>query len=311
MVSISMSLSNLNIIVFDSATKEKLKKFNPQQLDEFLNPIVNKIRSDYKKMGNPIDVLELTSKLFQLLEDIPNKFLSLEFAKLKSIESQMLLSIGGSKDILLESFESVNVAIDIFLSSNKISVENNKELIKNTLISAVILKALGEYDLSLNLMRDNAKILLEKRGASKIDLIMLKRQEVMMTQSLTHHKNLLEEANHYKNLNPIEYYSTLKRVLEFSMNYDMYNVAGKIIPELKRSFDVVRNELPQLSHVSFIKNLGQYYLSTNEKVFGEKLILIALSHAEKLNLKGQYKQIKAILNDYELGNKIKLNTFKL
>lgn len=306
-----MSLSNLNIIVFDSATKEKLKKFNPQQLDEFLNPIVNKIRSDYKKMGNPIDVLELTSKLFQLLEDIPNKFLSLEFAKLKSIESQMLLSIGGSKDILLESFESVNVAIDIFLSSNKISVENNKELIKNTLISAVILKALGEYDLSLNLMRDNAKILLEKRGASKIDLIMLKRQEVMMTQSLTHHKNLLEEANHYKNLNPIEYYSTLKRVLEFSMNYDMYNVAGKIIPELKRSFDVVRNELPQLSHVSFIKNLGQYYLSTNEKVFGEKLILIALSHAEKLNLKGQYKQIKAILNDYELGNKIKLNTFKL
>jgi hypothetical protein len=133
----------------------------------------------------------------------------------------------------------------------------------------------------------------------------------MMHQSIAGHKKLLEEAPFYKNLKPIEYYSTLKRVLEFSMNNDMYILASRLLPELKYAFNNVRKQLPPLSHVSFIKNLGQFNINNGDIKFGKNLLDYALIQAHRLNFAGQYKQIDNLLKELDLGAKAKLKTFKI
>ena len=302
---------NENIIVFNDDIREELRNLNSSEIDEFLKPIVKKIRALYKNNGDPMDILEISTRISKEFNDIPKKEYSFEFAKIKSIESQMLLAIGKNEELLLQAFEAINQAIEICLRLDTISEQTNEELIKNVLILAVILKALGKFDSSIKTIQENAKILLQQRGVSKIELIILKRQEVMMNQTIEGHKNLLEEAIHYKNLKPVEYYSTLKRVLEFSMNREMYTLAGKLIPELKSSFNKIKSELPPISHVSFIKNLGQYYLNSGEIEFGKRLLEISLAHAEKLNLNGQKYQINSILEEFDSGKKTKLKTFKI
>jgi hypothetical protein len=301
----------MKIVFLGEKEKNFLNDTNPFGFDLFIRPLVSSIKDDYKTTGDPLLILQTTSRLVQELENIPKKNNSIEYSKLLSVHSQMLLAIGKDELLLKSALDIICQAIEICLYNNVISEDTNNELVKNTLIFAVILKALGDFDYSIKSMNDLSHLFLNKRGISKIELISLQRQEIMMHQTINGHKKLLEEAPFYKNLKPIEYYSTLKRILEFSMNNDMYKLASRLLPELKSSFNNVRKRLPPLSHVSFVKNLGQFNVNNGDVKLGKNLLDYALIQAQRLNFAGQYKQIDNLLKELELGEKAKLKTFKI
>ncbi len=298
-------------MVLDNTIINYLNDCTLSEFNNALAPIVKKIKIEYKQGANPNIILSYCLKLTNELNSNSKYYNSIEIAKVLSIQSQMLLAIGASRELLSQALTFINETIDICYRINEFNLEINKELVKGTLILAVILKALGNYDESFKEINKNSSLLLNKRGIAKLELIPLQRQEIMMTQSDVGHKKLLSEVSIYKDLEPVEYYSTLKRVFEFSMNKNMYEVAGKLIPSLKESFHNVRNKLPILSHVSFVKNIAMYYLTTKESEYGVALLEALLLKANDMSMIGQVNQIESLLQQYRDGGAINLKTFKL
>ena len=306
-----MSLSNLSTFMLDSKIKNHLNECSLSDFNSVLAPIVKKIKLEYRQGTNPDIILTYCINITNELESNIKYYNSFEIAKLLSIQSQMLLAIGASKELLDQALNYINESIEICYKINEFTLDINKELVKSTLILAVVLKALGDYDAAFKTISENSSILLNKRGISKLELIPLQRQEIMMTQSDAGHKKLLSEVINYKDLAPVEYYSTLKRVFEFSMNKNMYDVAEKLIPLLKDSFKLIKNELPILSHISFLKNIAMYYLTTNEFEYGVSLLEALLIKSSDLSMIGQVNQIKALLEQHKDGKRIDLMTYKL
>lgn len=299
-------------VVITTSDKEALSKSNSEKFDDFFRPIVFELKKHYKSgTMTPLEILNICYKVSEEVDLIKSHKTSFPFAQLLSIQGQMLLSIGKNKDLLKEALANINKAIEICYNIKDFSIEINKEIVKNTLVQAVILKALGEFADSIKSMNENSKILLDKRGISKVELIMLQRQEIMMNQSEKGHFKLLEEVPYYKNLKPVEYYSTLKRIFEFAVNKDMYSLAIKLIPELKESFVNVKEQLPRLSHISFLKNIGHFYLNTKDSALGLKILESALIQANQLGLFGQINQINSIIDEFHNGEKAILPTFKV
>lgn len=117
-----------------------------------------------------------------------------------------------------------------------------------------------------------------------------------MQQDVRLFRQLGDAAVTYARARPMEYFGSVKRVFEFAMNTGRMDEARQILPEFRRSFSAVRRKLPALSHVSFAKNIGHFYLANGKGQAGLGVLRSSLQASEALNLHGQRRQILDLMN---------------
>ncbi|PHN00912.1 hypothetical protein CRP01_39645 [Flavilitoribacter nigricans DSM 23189 = NBRC 102662] len=278
-------------------------------IEVFLFLEIKKLKKLYEKTGDPYPVYLAGLSIAQAIELIPKASNSFQYSRLQSLLAQMLLDQGKDQYTLTLALEHICKAVEIISSLNMVSEELIKEHVKFALFLGVIKKALGEYDESIMLMRENALLLTSKKGATKLDLIPLERQEIIMHQSVKGHQKLINEASLYVKNKPIEYYSTIKRIFEFLMNTDQYPKAKELFSEYRRAFSYISRRLPPLSHISFLKNTGQFYSGIGENKKAKVILINILNEARKRNLFGQERQILYMLEEIEAGERAELITF--
>lgn len=297
-----------DIIFFGRKESEELLSAGLTGLNEFLGNINDKLKQEYHKSKNPIELLHIISRVLIEVCELPSRTFSLQYAVLLTFYAQLIIETTQDTNELKKAYVFINDSIEICLRSDDITLDTNRLIVKNALLLSVFFKLFGNYAESFKTLSEYSALLTKKRGASELDLIMLSRQETMMVQSIDGHKKLLEKAIKYKDIEPLEYYRTLKRVFEFSMNHDLLKISEKILPELKQAIYLVRKDLTPIAHISFIKNLGQYYLMKKEPDVGLSLLQFILVKSDQLNLTGQRRQIEKIINDYNNGRPIFLPT---
>lgn len=278
-------------------------------IDAFLLSEIRRLKEVYEKTGDPYPVFLAGLSIARSVESVPESQGSFQFARLLSFLSQMLLNQGKDQLTLSLALEYIQRAIEIIFCMNVVSDEIIKEHIKSALFLGVIQKSLGQFEESILGMRETSKFLTERKGVTKIDLIPLERQEIIMQQSIRGHQKLVDEASQYRRSLPIEYYSTIKRIFEFMMNTGQYSKTKVLFPEYRRAFASVSGRLPPLSHISFLKNASQFYSISGETPRAIAILRTILREARQRNLFGQERQILFMLNEMEAGEKVELVTF--
>jgi hypothetical protein len=289
---------------------ESLAAGGAKSLDALLIPEVRWLRHEYKQTGNPRLIYLAGSSYTDLLKAFPATRYSFQYALLQSLLGEMLIAQGNNAETLHAAVKHIETALEIMDSVSIMSEETLRAQVSCALLLGVARKALGEFDESLFIMRKLSKVFIDIASATEVDLVPIRRQEIMMHQTMEGHRQLAEEAVRYRTLRPLEYYRSLKRVFEYVMNNDGILEAEQIYPEFRRAFASISHMVGHISHVSFAKNVGQFLMTRGQLQAAAVVLNRSLKESRVLNLHGQVRQLEILVQEAESdASRGKLVTF--
>ncbi len=235
---------------------------------------------------------------------------SFERARLTSFASKLYIERGTATDVQ-RSLELAADAINIFERSPVVAPATVDDVSEAALYAVVALKALGEVDESIFLGRSFVEDIVHSRIGNRFDVMPLIRQEQMMQQTKSSHERMAAEAPEYRNAKTREYYRTLKRLFEWSLNHGRRREAEALLPELRRAYRVILPRSEPIVRVSFMKNMGQYELAWGNRADARRILSAALVVARQFGMKGQERQILALIDQMDGGVRGALPTFSV
>lgn len=292
---------NLVPFIVDRNSLEAMNDAGPRGIDAFLLRHIRELREEYRRQGNPYIIYLAGLSLLNAVSSVPRCNQSFQVSQLHGFLGELLIAAGRDAASLRAAIDHLEIAIEIVSGFGALSPDIVRARIFFALLHAVALKALGRFDDSLSLLRQASANLRQKWAATTVELTPLQRQLVIMEQRVVGYNALVETAVSFRDTHPVEYYRSLKRVFEFFLNRGRIREASEIVPELKRAYGMIATQAPPLVHISFLKNIGQFLMSTGEVASAVSLFLSAIREAKRLGLHGQYRQLALLLDEARAG----------
>lgn len=264
-------------------------------IDIYLLPKVRALKESLRLLGNPLATRAAAESLAREIGVIPRARRSFQYSRLQSLIADMYIDEGLDAASLAVGLSHIETALETVGCAAIASDEVNRARVYYALQHAVLRKALGQFDDAIAGMRVERQWFVNRLGLSRVDLLLLDRQEVMMHQEIAGFARLAEDAPAYAHLLPLEYYRTLKRIFEFALNRVLIHDARDLFPAFRMAFRRAAPSLPLLHHVSFAKNIGHYRLLTGEVHLALRIWGRARYFARSLRLWGQERQISALV----------------
>ncbi|MEN3536100.1 hypothetical protein AAH991_13375 [Microbispora sp. ZYX-F-249] len=180
------------------------------------------------------------------------------------------------------------------------------------LLRAIVHKARGETTAYESILTDGVRDAWIRDHAGPGDRAPIVRQHVMMRQDSHQHLTLLVSARGYRDERPLEYYRTMKRVIEFLTNAGLVEAASTLEREFVAPFARVRHGVPLIARVSFAKNLAHLSALRGDRQSAAEVLRLAARSADTAGLHGQVRQLRLLTKAVE-ENDVRgaLETFRL
>jgi len=284
---------------------ERLEASTQENFDNLLQYFLDSKLREYRKLGNSASLSDSIYYLIQKIEGLKQSKQSIVCGLINKFEAQLTLESTRNLEDLNLSLNFIDKAIE------NISIEKpSEDLVSAHLIRAVILKAQNDREDSFYSIKSSKQELI-KAGLNPKFLIKLNRQEQMMLQTNLSHEYMLTEAMSVRNVSPIEFYSSIKRLFEYYMNWNQHEKRRKLYPTLVNTFTMIKNRLPIISKISFMKISAQHHIIEGNNQLGFRLLHIALQKSLDHDLRGQSNQIIKLIDDSYDGRKLELITFRV
>lgn len=267
--------------------------------DTFFSLETKRIRRLYSQSGNPRLAYLCGQGLSQLGLELQIKG-CLGLGALEVSLAEMLIASGSSEAAL-------NLAV-VHLNYGLAQIEGSPrtELVARLLgqwymMLAVVYKASKRVQDYASVLKDGTEDRWMRENADPGDIVPIIRQRVMMRQDLNEHIVLLENAARYKLTRPIEYYRTVKRVIEFLTNHGLVESASRLEREFLLAF-AQSGDKTTISKVSAARDMAQLAGLKGDKDYAKKLISATLATAEASELFGQVRQLRILSDAIDRGD---------
>lgn len=295
--------------LFDAQTCLRISSGDRQFTERLFAVELLRVRRFYVAFGDPRMAYLAGRDLAEIGVTFPAS--STVIALYESMLAEYLIATGSSPAILLDA-EAHLVRAQSHAERAPASDETRvRALSKVMLLRAVVEKALGRHDASLRLIHDHRSTVWWRDHSSTPTSIALDRQWVMMTGDLEEHMALLAAARSYAEDRPLEYFRTVKRVLEFTTNLGLVESSAELKGEAIRAFSEVASISAPISRLSFLKNLAQAEGLEGNVQVARDYADAAMVSARSLGLSGQLRQLTDIREGLNAGEvRGALHTFK-
>jgi hypothetical protein len=267
--------------------------------DTFFSLEVKRIRRLYSQSGNPRLAYLCGQGLSHLGLELQIKG-CLGLGALEISLAEMLIASGSSGADLSLAAAHLNLALKQIEGSPRI------ELVARLLgqwymMMAVVYKASRKVDDYASVLKDGTEDGWMRENAGPGDVVPIIRQRVMMRQDLNEHIVLLENSVQYKLTRPIEYYRTIKRVIEFLTNQGLVESASRLERELFLAY-AQSGDKTKISKVSMGRDMAQLAGLKGEKEYARKLASATLASAQASELFGQVRQLRVLSDAIDRGD---------
>ena len=249
-----------------------------------------RVKQIYIQIGNPHIAIGYANLGCQLAADVT--IFDKAIAIFLSYVAELCLACGRADSFVESLLEQAENHASMSPCENDIRI---RMLANIYLLRSIAEKALGRQSEALYLLSVLNKDSWVKKTEQRYLLISIHRQRVMMEQSKQGYADLLKMAVKIRNIAPLEYYRTIKRVFEFATNNGYLDSVKALMPVLLLTFVDIQNQVPALSKISLLKNLGQANGLLENYPLADKQLKCALDDAVNRGLKGQVVQINHIL----------------
>lgn len=280
-------------------------------IDRFVFDQLEFLKLQYRRIGNPRLMFLAGQSVLTAVRDMRCADQSFQVARLHAFVADMLIAHGADPVLLGAALAHLDLATGILSRLNSFSREILQTHVSATLLAGVARKALGDFDESLRFMRDMSHDFGRFFAATDIDLVPLSRQETIMLQTPQGHRQLLESALAYRETHRREYYGSIKRVFEYSLNTGRINDAKILYGEWRSAYLRIRRTATPISHISFLKNLGQFAIAARDTAKADIVLRRALIEAQSRSLLGQVRQIERLIAEAHDGSGAKLITYRI
>ncbi len=267
--------------------------------DAFFSVEAKRLRRLYFKSGNPRLAYLCGQGFSQLGTELQIKG-CLGLGALEVSLAEMLIATGSSEAALNLAATHLN------LGRRQIEGSPRTELVARLLgqwymMLAVVYKASRRVEDYASVLKEGTEDRWMRENADSGDIIPITRQRVMMRQDLSEHIVLLESAAQYKSTRPIEYYRTVKRVIEFLTNKGLVESASRLERELLLAY-AQSGDKTTVSKVSMGRDMAQLAGLKGEKEYAKKLVSATLSAAQSAELFGQVRQLRILSDAIDRGD---------
>jgi tetratricopeptide (TPR) repeat protein len=281
-------------------------------IDAFLLPELHALKTEYRRQGNPHIIYLAASSLAREVRTMRGSVDSFQYSRLQGLLAEMLIAQGSNADTVALAIKHLDIAREVLHRVSTLSDDTLRFHGTCALLVGVAKKALGDFDDAIRELRTCQQYLRERHSACDVDLIPLRRQEVMMHQDPQEHRILAAESVHYRLTQPYEFFRSVKRVFEFCLNSGRLDEATELYPLFTRAFKSIALNVEPISKISFLKNLGQYHLARDDVSKATLLLNRAFAEATERNLQGQMRQLRLLLGASSMGGtKPTLMTFSV
>lgn len=234
---------------------------------------------------------------------------SIGLALIEAALAEMLISGGSSASEMLNAERRLVVARN-HLEKSPHTAMVSRALGQWYMLMSVCYKARsGPYE---EILRDAVQDPWMATRAGPGDRVPALRQEVMRRQNLQGHLDLLEGAAAYRDDRPLEYYRTLKRVVEFLTNRGMTEGVSRLEKEFVSAFLRISDRTTLVGQISFAKNLAQISALKGNDDAARRILQEVRGKAASAGLHGQVKQVDSIDRAVRQGDvRGALHTFRV
>lgn len=275
-------------LLVSSDIQQKIAE-NPDVAEFFFSSDLAKVRALYRKTGNPRLALLVGGGAVDLARKLEIRG-CVSLAVLELFLAEMAIAVGSSSADLARAERYLADA------RTQAEVTPRVEFVGRLLIDwhwlmSICAKAAGREDDYHHLLRTGVHDQAIARFASPSDYVPIVRQQVMLNQDLDQHLALLTAAAAYQRKRPLEYFRTVKRVMEFLTNQGMMESAEALKGQFIEAFAAVANTTTLISKISFLKNLAHLSALGGDVAEAGRLVDRAKSAAVGARLDGQVRQL--------------------
>ncbi|MCE6999579.1 hypothetical protein LZG04_32910 [Saccharothrix sp. S26] len=257
--------------------------------DLFFGAELTRVRDYYSRTGDPRLALlmgESAAALARKLDVVG----STSLAALHLFLCEMCLAAGASADDLTRAGSHLDRARD------QAERATGDALVPRILLNwywlmSILAKATGDDTAYAVLLAEGLADKWIARRAEPADYIPVVRQQVMARQELRGHLALLVQAAQYKEQRPLDYYRSVKRVMEFLTNHGHHAAARNLHYEFVRSFAAIGPRRTLIAKISFTKNLAHLAALEGDVAVAKRLVGATLRSAAEAGLAGQVRQL--------------------
>lgn len=292
-------ISEEQLDLFRSGNRSAIRKFYMQEY--------HVAKAIYHQLGNPCFAIKYGSHACSIVHEIT--IYEISVANFTSYIAELIIASG-----------MINSDVERLLEISEAHARRSPcrdDIRIKVLANVFLLKSISE---KARKQQDEAYLTLERAeqdlwiSEKDISLMMtpVYRQKMMMEQTAASHQKLLARALVLKHSHPLEYYRTLKRVFEFTINSGDQAMSRLLMPELQLAFSAIQNQVPKITAISLLKNFGQANALLGNSDLAKRQLDIAVCEAQAYGLNGQVVQINRLLQAVMDGNVIgKLSTFRV
>lgn len=276
--------------------------------DQFFLLEARRLRKIYITTGNPHLAYSCGAAVAAFGREVGIEG-SVGIALVESALAEMLISGGSSRVDMLRAEQRLVIARDHLEKSRHTSMVS-QALGQWYMLMSICYKARGgPYE---GILREAVEDPWMATRASHGDRVPAVRQEVMRRQDLQGHRDLLDDALAYKHDRPLEYYRTVKRVVEFLTNRGMTDSVSKIEKEFVSAFLRISGRTTLVGKISFAKNVAQISALKGNDDAARRILQTVRGKAVQGGLHGQVRQLDAIARAVDQGDvRGALQTFRV
>lgn len=271
-----------------------------------------RLKESYRK-GRPVtDTLREATELAESLFDRQKeRSCSVLLAELTEFVIRMRLASAKTKregeDIVKLSQILYELAVRQEATFSKAPIM----LINAKLYEAVGLKAIGNQEEAIRVLRRGKKEMRWRFDLPEAWMIKLARQEALCLQDSVAFEKLLLSADGYARSMPLEFFRTVKRAFEFQVNQGLRGDEDRLFKLFCWAARRAEGLVSPLQKISALKNAAQYFGARGERERALNILRDTLSFARALGYEGQVLQLERLKLDVERGNVPRLRPFVL
>jgi hypothetical protein len=257
---------------------------------------IQELKLQYHRSGNPPIVYERGNQLANLFRGVPDYRLY-QLGCLHQFLGYLLITANRNLASIQLAEAHIRLALSIFDAHAVTTTDVLADLTRGHWLLGICLKMQSKHDESVDILSRSLSDPYLRRMGSPGHRIPLIRQLVIMAQA---HQSFQRLSGTLRSqmTSPVEYFHSVRRLFEFSLNSHDLRAARVFFDECSSAFAKAKPLLESVHIAAYYKSVFHFFRMSNQDILADMVLKNTVRTTNRLGLHGQKRQLLSLAEQF-------------